>query len=75
VTVHEIDCIFTVIPPASCGGKSIEYTVIVTPRRTAIVLCAGDKAGVSQRRFYEALIRKADTRFDAHLARLKEGRR
>ena len=40
------------------------------PKRRAILLVAGDKAGVSQRRFYRRLIRKSDDRFDAHLARL-----
>lgn len=39
------------------------------PRRHAIVLVAGDKSGVNQRRFYEQLISKADRRYDAHLKR------
>ena len=43
------------------------------PQRRAILLCAGDKAGVSQRKFYTALITKADQRFDRHLASLKKG--
>jgi hypothetical protein len=38
-------------------------------------LVAGDKSGVSTRKFYRELIRKADERFDAHLARLKRGRK
>lgn len=38
------------------------------PERQAILLPAGDKAGVSQKRFYKALITKADRRFDSHLA-------
>jgi len=42
------------------------------PDRHAILLVAGDKAGVAQRRFYKALISRADKRFDAHLATLKE---
>ena len=41
------------------------------PERKAILLVAGDKAGTSQQRFYRQLIRKADARFDAHLAALK----
>jgi hypothetical protein len=45
------------------------------PRRSAILLMAGDKSGVSQKRFYRELIRKADGRFDAHLARLKKERK
>ena len=41
------------------------------PKRKAILLVAGDKSGVSEKRFYRELIRKADARFEAHLARLK----
>lgn len=37
------------------------------PARRAILLVAGDKAGVAQKRFYKALIAKADARFDDHL--------
>lgn len=44
------------------------------PDRRAILLVAGDKSGGSERRFYRQLIRKADERFDDHLARLKEQR-
>jgi hypothetical protein len=43
--------------------------------RKAILLVAGDKSGVSQRKFYKRLIAKADGRFDAHLARLKQKER
>jgi hypothetical protein len=44
-------------------------------RRKAILLVAGDKSGGSERRFYRELIRKADERFGAHLARrTKEGK-
>lgn len=42
------------------------------PKRMAILLVAGDKSGSSARRFYLELIRKADMRLDAHLARLKK---
>ena len=41
-------------------------------KRKAILLVAGDKSGVSEKRFYKGLIRKADDRFEAHLARLKK---
>jgi hypothetical protein len=44
-------------------------------KRKAILLIAGDKSGVSKKRFYRELIRKADDRFDAHLARLKKERK
>ena len=40
------------------------------PARSAIILVAGDKAGVSQGRFYRSLIAKADRRFDEHLLNL-----
>ncbi len=42
------------------------------PERRAILLVAGDKAGIAQKRFYRALIDKADKRFSAHLSNLKE---
>lgn len=45
------------------------------PKRRAILLVAGDKAGVSQKRFYRQLVAKADTRFDGYLAALKKGSR
>jgi hypothetical protein len=41
------------------------------PRREAILVAAGDKTGVSERRFYKQLIAKADKRYAAHLVRLK----
>jgi hypothetical protein len=44
-------------------------------RRHAILLVAGDKSGGSEKRFYNELIRKADTRFDAHLGRVKKERK
>ena len=41
------------------------------PNRKAILLAAGDKSGVSEKRFYRRLIDKADKRFDAHGAKIK----
>jgi hypothetical protein len=41
------------------------------PDRAAILLVAGDKAGVSQKRFYRQLIAKADEVYDLHLAKIK----
>jgi hypothetical protein len=43
-------------------------------KRHAILLIAADKSGRSVKRFYRELIRKADDRFDAYLARLKRKR-
>ena len=45
------------------------------PNRQAVLLVAGDKSGGSEKRFYRRLIRKADERFDAHLALLQERRK
>ena len=42
------------------------------PKRSAILLVAGDKSGGSSRRFYRTLIRKADERFDRHLSRVAQ---
>src|SRR5271155_5881440 len=37
------------------------------PKRTAILLVAGGKTGVSEKRFYKTLIDKADARYKRHL--------
>jgi hypothetical protein len=41
------------------------------PRREAILLVVGNKAGVGEKRFYRELIRKADERFSDYLRTLK----
>jgi len=38
------------------------------PESNAILLVAGDKSGVNEKRFYKRLIATADARFDKHLA-------
>ncbi len=38
------------------------------PLRQAILLTGGDKSGGASARFYKQLIKKADDRFDEHLA-------
>jgi hypothetical protein len=43
-------------------------------KRKAVLLVAGDKSGVGEKRFYRELIRKADDRFDRHLTRLTKER-
>ena len=45
------------------------------PKRKAILLVAGNKSSVTEKKFYKQLIAKADQRFDAHLARLKQKER
>jgi hypothetical protein len=42
------------------------------PSRQAVLLVAADKSGVSETLFYKTLIDKADRRYAAHLAQLKE---
>ena len=59
----------------SAAGGEWRVAFAFDPKRTAILLVAGDKSGGSVRRFYRRLLAKADDRFDAHLARLdKEGK-
>ena len=45
------------------------------PNRAGILLVAGDKSGGSERAFYKQLIKKADKRFDAHLALMRKVRK
>lgn len=42
------------------------------PKRQAILLVAGNKAGFSEKRFYKELIRKADERFSHYLSAINE---
>ena len=59
----------------SAAGGEWRLAFAFDPKRRAILLIAGDKSGSTARRFYRALIRKADERFDGHLAKLaQEGR-
>jgi len=50
---------------------TVLYHDAFDPKRRAIVLVAGDKGGVAQKRFYKTLITKADARFSGHLETLK----
>jgi hypothetical protein len=56
----------------SAAGGEWRVAFAFDPKRRAILLVAGDKSGIGEKRFYRELIRKADDRLDAHLARLKE---
>ena len=40
------------------------------PKRSAILLVAGDKSGTGEAKFYKRLIAVADTRYKAHLKRI-----
>src|SRR5579863_4314262 len=59
----------------SAAGGEWRVAFAFDTKRKAILLVAGDKSGISQKRFYRELIRKADDRFEAHLARLKKKER
>jgi len=54
-----------------CAGGVWRLAFAFDPRRSAILLVGGDKAGVSEKRFYRTLIATADERLDDHLAALK----
>ena|SRR5690606_34539835 len=56
-------------------GAVIRITFAFDPHRKAILLVAGDKSGVNQKRFYRQLIAKADRLYDEHLERLKRQRK
>lgn len=45
------------------------------PGRKAILLVAGDKSGVSEKRFYKTLIAKADKRYQGQLDRLSAAKK
>ena len=59
----------------SAAGGEWRVAFAFDARRKGILLIAGDKSGGSEKRFYRELLRKADNRFDAHLARLEKERR
>jgi hypothetical protein len=60
---------------ANAADQVMRVAFAFDPDRAGIMLVAGDKAGVSQKRFYKQLIEKADRLFDAHLAKLKARRK
>ena len=56
----------------SAAGGEWRVAFAFDKKRRGILLVAGDKSCGSEKRFYRELIRKADDRFDAHLARLRK---
>jgi hypothetical protein len=56
----------------SAAGGEWRVAFAFDPGRRAILLVAADKSGTSEGRFYRRLIRSADDRFDAHLARQRK---
>ena len=49
------------------ADKVLRIAFAFDPDRVAILLVAGNKAGVGQKRFYKQLIESADRLYDAHL--------
>jgi hypothetical protein len=60
---------------ADTADQVMRIAFAFDPERVGILLVAGDKGGVSQKRFYKQLIEKADKLFDSHLAKLKAKRK
>jgi len=56
---------------ASTRDQVIRIAFAFDPERSAVLLVAGAKGGISEKRFYQDLIAKADALFDAHLLRVK----
>lgn len=51
------------------SGCPIRAFFAFDPTRNAIVLCAGDKTGVNEKRFYKEMIKLADNEFTKHLSK------
>lgn len=58
-------------PRFRAGGGVWRVAFAFDATRSAILLVAGYKSGVSEKKFYKRLIEKADLRYNEHLGRLK----
>ena len=56
-------------------GRCMEGSICIRPYPPGGSASAGSKSGISERRFYQWLIRKADERFDRHLDQQRPKRR
>ncbi len=57
---------------ADTKDKVMRIAFAFDPNREAILLAAGNKTGVSQKRFYRQLLARADGLYDSHLAAVKK---
>jgi hypothetical protein len=57
---------------ADTRDKVLRIAFAFDHNRSAILLVAGDKSGVNQKRFYRQLLSKADELYDLHLAGIKK---
>lgn len=56
----------------SAGRGAWRVAFAFDPDRRAVILVAGDKAGLSQRLFYRRLLARADERFESYLCKREE---
>ena len=56
----------------SAAGGVWRVALAFDPERKALLLVGGDKSGSGHKKFYKALIRTADRRFDAHLRKIEK---
>ncbi len=56
---------------ADTKDKVVRIAFAFDPNRAAILLWGGNKAGVSQKRFYKQLIATADALYDSHLRAIR----
>ena len=55
---------------ANNGAEIWRAAFAFDPQREAVILIAADKQGVDEAKFYRDLLKKANKRFDQHLALL-----
>ena len=53
-------------------GHPVRAFFAFDPKRHAIILCAGDKKGKNEKRFYTELIKLADSEYRKHLISLEK---
>lgn len=53
------------------NGRPVRGFFVFDPMRKAIVLCAGNKEGADEKRFYKTMIKTAENEYHRHLDQLK----
>ena len=53
------------------NGRPVRGFFVFDPMRKAIVLCAGNKEGADEKRFYKTMIKTAKNEYHRHLVLLK----
>jgi hypothetical protein len=54
-------------------GRPIRAFFVFDPKRRAIVLCAGNKEGKNEKRFYKTMIITAEKEYQKHLSLIEKG--